>query len=212
MSPRRIFIARHGNRQDLVDPGWYASADEPYDPPLSADGVEQARGLGRRLRGEGVQAIVASPFLRTVQTAHHANESLDVPIFLEPGFAEWFSAHSFDRLPRLRPFDELQAEYPSLASAFDPARPLQHPESPAQLRRRAQAALEALLGKLDGTLLVVSHAATVAAMTLIDPRVTSVECPICALFCLEHDGASWRLSLNGEIEHVGERLAIFRYP
>jgi len=52
MSFRRIFLARHGNRQDFVDPRWLDQAEEPYDPPLSADGVEQARGLGRRLAGE----------------------------------------------------------------------------------------------------------------------------------------------------------------
>src|SRR4051812_31418489 len=89
VSTRRIFLARHGNRQDMVDPGWAASAEEPLDPPLAADGVEQARRLGQRLAGEGIVAIVASPYLRAVQTAHHVNETLGVPMGIEPGFAEW---------------------------------------------------------------------------------------------------------------------------
>jgi broad specificity phosphatase PhoE len=209
---RRIFLARHGNRQDFVDPGWPASAEEPYDPPLSADGVEQARRLGQRLAGEGIEAVVASPFLRTIQTAHHANESIGAPIFIEPGFGEWLSERHFARLPRLRQLEALQLDYPRLsASGYVAAGKHHWPETVEQLRERNHLALEALLGKFEGTLLVVSHAAPVAVMALIDPALQTIECPLCALFCLEHDGASWRLTLNADIAHVGERMATFRF-
>jgi broad specificity phosphatase PhoE len=204
MSPRRIFLARHGNRQDFVDRDWLVTADEPYDPPLSADGVEQARRLGRRLAGEGIEAIVVSPFLRTIQTAHHANESLQVPMFVEPGFGEWLTERSFERLPRLRALDTLRRDYPLLGSGYVSASALRHPETFDELRARCQQALEALLDKFEGTLLVVSHAAAVGAMALIDTRVQSVECPLCALFCLEHDGSGWQLTLAADIAHLGD--------
>lgn len=212
MGARRIFLARHGNREDFVDPTWPSRADEPYDPPLSADGVEQARRLGQRLRHEGIDAIVASPFLRTVQTAHHANEALDVPIYLEPGFGEFLHPHSFERAPRLRALAELRGIYPTLADGYVAAWQLRYPETHPDLVERAQAALEALLDKLPGTLLVVSHAASVVAMAMIDRDVKALECPLCALFCLDYEGGRWRLSLEADITHVGERLAIYRYP
>lgn len=213
MGVRKVFLARHGNRQDFVDPSWVDAADEPYDPPLSADGVEQARRLGQRLRGEGIRAIVASPFLRTVQTAHHANEALSVPIYVEPGFGEFLHQRSFDRAPRLRALAELRGQYPALADGYVAACAQRYPETHPELVERAQRALEALLDQLPGTLLVVSHAASVCAMAMIDRDVKSLECPLCALFCLEHDGARWRLSSpEADVAHVGERLAIYRYP
>jgi broad specificity phosphatase PhoE len=195
-----------------VDPDWSVTADEPYDPPLSADGVEQARRLGGRLVGEGIQAIVASPFLRTIQTAHHANEALGLPIFVEPGFGEWLSVRSFERLPRLRALDLLKRDYPMLGSDYAASWALRHPETFDELRARSQRALEALLDKFEGDLLVVSHAAAVASMALIDPRILSVECPLCALFCLQHDGSRWQLTLAADVSHLEARLGDCRFP
>jgi broad specificity phosphatase PhoE len=211
MALRRIFLARHGNRQDFVDPAWSASAEEPYDPPLSSDGVEQARRLGLRLRGEGIVSIVSSPFLRTIQTAHHANEALGVPIFIEPGVGE-FLHESFERLPRLRELEALRADYPALGQGYVPSWVQRYPETIEQLSERTERTLVALLDKLPGTLLVVSHAATVCAMARLDRSLYSVECPLCALFCLDYDGARFRLSLDCEVSHVGAKLATYRYP
>jgi broad specificity phosphatase PhoE len=212
MATRRIFLARHGNRQDFVDPAWVASAAEPYDPPLSADGVDQARRLGLRLENEGITSVVASPFLRTVQTAHHANEALQVPIYLEPGFGEFLPARWFNRMPRLRELELLRTEYPTLGEGYVATGVQCYPETAEQLIERTQRALTRLLDSLPGTLLVVSHAASVCAMALIDPAIESVECPLCALFCLEHDDSRWRLSLDCEVTHVGGRLETYRFP
>jgi broad specificity phosphatase PhoE len=212
MGARRIFLARHGNRQDFIDPSWAGRADEPYDPPLSPDGVQQARRLGHRLRHEGIDAIVTSPFLRAVQTAHHANEALGVPMHLEPGFGEFLHPRSFERAPRLRGLAELRRQFPLLADGYVPSGEQRYPETHSELVGRAQAALSALLEQLPGTLLVVGHAASVCAMAMIDRDVQALECPLCALFCLEHEDGRWRLSLDADVAHVGERLAVYRYP
>jgi broad specificity phosphatase PhoE len=174
--------------------------------------VEQARRLGLRLRPEGIEAIVTSPFLRTVQTAHHANEALGVPIYLEPGFGEFLHPRAFERAPRLRGLAELRGDYPTLADGYAASWAQRYPETHPELVERAQAALCGLLERLPGTLLVVGHAASVCAMAMIDRDVQAIECPLCALFCLEYDGTRWRLSLDADVAHVGERLAIYRYP
>lgn len=215
MSARRIFIARHGNRQDFVDPTWVDGALERYDPPLSPDGFEQARRLGQRLVGEGIVAIVASPFLRTVQTAEQVNATLGVPMFLELGFGEWLSSDSFERLPRLGLLAPGAAPYPVLGAGPLPGDghgALTWPETREQMRSRVQHTLERLLEHLEGTLLVVTHAASAAAAVLVDPRVARVECPLCALFCLERDAAGWRLVLDADVTHVGSRLSTFAFP
>jgi broad specificity phosphatase PhoE len=202
MSARRIFLARHGNRQDFVDPRWLDQAQEPYDPPLSADGVEQARRLGQRLAGEGITAIVSSPFLRTIQTAHHANETLAVPIHLEPAFGEWLASDSFERVPRLEPRERLAARYPRFGEGYVATGSLCHPETIEQVRARAQRGLRELLPQLKGTLLVVGHAASIVALASLDPKALSVPCPMCALFCLEQQGTRWRLAISGEVAHL----------
>jgi broad specificity phosphatase PhoE len=212
MGTRKIFLARHGNRQDFVDPTWVSTADEPYDPPLSADGMEQARRLGQRLATERIDSIVTSPFLRTIQTAHCANQALQVPIFIEPGFGEYLAERSFQRLPRVRELQALRAEYPMLGSEYVATWVQRYPETAEELVQRTHRTLEALVKKLPGNLLVVGHAASVCATALIDADVKSVECPLCALFCLDYDGSRWRLSLDAEIAHVGERLATYRFP
>jgi broad specificity phosphatase PhoE len=213
MGLRRIFLARHGNRQDFVDSTWRASALMPDDPPLSVDGIEQARRLGQRLASEGIVAIVASPFLRTIQTAHHANEALGVPIYLEPGFGEWLSTRYFPCMPRVAPLEQLRAQYPRLTvDGYTASWAMQYPESEQQLLDRAQRTLLSLVDKFEGPVLVVGHAGSVAAASLIDTRVTNIDCPLCALFCLEHDGERWHLSINAEVSHVGERLAVFTFP
>jgi broad specificity phosphatase PhoE len=212
MTIRRFFLARHGNRQDFVDPAWPTAAEEPHDPPLSADGVEQARRLGQRLAGEGIRVIVSSPYLRAVQTAHHANEALGVPIFLEPGFGEYYSAEHFERYPLLQSIDALRRDYPSVDEGYVATRQLRYPETVPELRERTHHVIGTLLERFEGDLLIVSHAAPVAAAVLIDENVKSVECPLCALFCLEFDGQRWRLTLEAEVTHVGERRAVFRFP
>jgi broad specificity phosphatase PhoE len=47
---------------------------------LTELGWEQARGVGERLRGEGLEAIVASPMGRAQETASAVNEILGLPL------------------------------------------------------------------------------------------------------------------------------------
>ena len=87
-----VWIARHANRLDFVNPEWFNTAERRYDPPLSDDGIEQAKLLAKRLKGVGIRHIFASPFLRTVQTAHAVSETIGVPVKVEAGLSEWLNA------------------------------------------------------------------------------------------------------------------------
>jgi broad specificity phosphatase PhoE len=87
-----VWIARHGSRLDFIDLNWFNEADRPYDPPLATEGEIQAQELGHKLKSAPIAHIFASPFLRTVQTAHIIADILNLPIKLEAGFSEWLSA------------------------------------------------------------------------------------------------------------------------
>jgi len=61
-----IIIARHGESvNNLPDPSGYM-----LDPKLTALGLAQARLLGERFAGTHIDALIASPLLRALQTAN----------------------------------------------------------------------------------------------------------------------------------------------
>jgi broad specificity phosphatase PhoE len=87
---RVLWICRHGERIDQVDPNWRHSARAYDDPPLGDRGVVQAKETGERLKHEQIDAIFASPFERCVHTAQMIVDARDqpIPIFLEQGITE----------------------------------------------------------------------------------------------------------------------------
>jgi len=61
-----IIIARHGETMNnLPDPSLHT-----VDPDLNARGLAQARLLGERFAGVHIDALIASPLLRALRTAH----------------------------------------------------------------------------------------------------------------------------------------------
>ena len=106
------WIARHGHRHDYVDADWFNKPERPYDPLLSEDGLFQAQELGERLQSEQIVHLFSSPFLRAVQTAHHAAEALDLPIKLEAGLSEWHNSEWMSDMPERLSTDELAEHYP----------------------------------------------------------------------------------------------------
>eukprot|EP00271_Cylindrocystis_brebissonii_P008533 TRINITY_DN2290_c1_g1_i2.p1 TRINITY_DN2290_c1_g1~~TRINITY_DN2290_c1_g1_i2.p1 ORF type:complete len:510 (-),score=98.83 TRINITY_DN2290_c1_g1_i2:335-1864(-) len=66
-----MIAMRHAERLDEVDQSWCATAQRPWDPPITSKGREMAFEAGRRLRLEGweITRVVVSPFLRCIQTA-----------------------------------------------------------------------------------------------------------------------------------------------
>eukprot|EP00659_Diplonema_papillatum_P016527 gene16527-25352_t len=102
-------VTRHGERVDYVDTEAWLSSEKgkarPWDPPLTERGVEQSKRLGGRIVEElkkhglpPVTAVYASPFTRTLQTAHHAVDAMghkNLSIHPEVGLVEalvedWF--------------------------------------------------------------------------------------------------------------------------
>ncbi|CAG8754290.1 7201_t:CDS:1 [Cetraspora pellucida] len=78
-----LFIIRHGERADLVDPKFRDTSPTPYDTPLTPKGKRQAKRTGAYIHDIQLETVVkdinyqrkveyiiyTSPFLRTVETA-----------------------------------------------------------------------------------------------------------------------------------------------
>lgn len=209
---RVVWLARHGNRQDFVDPDWPQTAERPHDPGLSPDGMEQARRLAERLRTEEIAHLFASPFLRTVQTAHYVAEALDLPLFLEPGVCEWLNPEWYRAQPDLLPADVLRADYPRVDPTHRPVLQPRFPETEPQALARAGETVRQLVERYPGPLLVVGHGASVSgiAITLADADA-DMECALCSLFRLEGRADEWTLALCGDVSHLDEALGADRF-
>lgn len=198
-----LWLCRHGNRIDFVDPTW---ADRHgYDPHLSPDGVVQAQETGRRLACERVDFIFASPFLRAVETAHHIAEAIRRPIFIEPGACEWLRADWFPGTPRWLEPRALARRFPRVDAAYEPLVRPEYPEDEAQLAGRTARTIARLSERYAGSLLLIGHGASVKHLgRALLGREQPIHCPLCALIKIARDADRWRLELNGDTSHLSE--------
>jgi broad specificity phosphatase PhoE len=120
---------------------------------LTERGWEQARGLGRRLEGEGIEAIVASPMRRAQETASAINEVLELPLSTDDDLFEVRQSDAFyDNLPDAAEHATL-AWMPTAAPDEAPA----GAESFAEILGRVTRARDRLEAAGAQRLLVVSH-------------------------------------------------------
>ena len=96
----RIFLIRHGetifNANRTVQFG---------DTPLSERGIEQARQLGERMRGEPITSILSSDYSRAYRTAEAVRNTTDAPLSIQTSLRE---RHFGDH--RGTPFAELKVD------------------------------------------------------------------------------------------------------
>lgn len=89
-----LHFVRHG--ESLANAHDRAGQPRPADwDALSERGWEQARGLGRRLEGHGLELIVASTMRRAQETAEGINEVLGLPVETDPDLHELRQSDAF---------------------------------------------------------------------------------------------------------------------
>src|SRR5690242_17193915 len=102
MQDNALWIIRHGERVDDVQPLWAKSAERPFDPPLTQEGHRQAQETSKKIQNHLKEAPVilfSSPFLRCLETSAHIAKSLNIPIHIEFGLSEWLKLGWFSSLP-----------------------------------------------------------------------------------------------------------------
>ncbi len=94
MSETRLYFVRHG--ESVANLSDRNGTRRPGDADrLSDHGWEQARGLGRRLQGEGLEVIVASTLTRAQETARGIAEVLELPVETDPDLHEVRQSDAF---------------------------------------------------------------------------------------------------------------------
>ena len=81
---KAFYYIRHGQ----TDVNKYKIAIENNDVPLNEEGMVQVKRASKLLLDKNIKIIVASPYVRTRQTAEIINKELNVPIIYHEGLKE----------------------------------------------------------------------------------------------------------------------------
>ncbi len=210
-----VWIARHANRLDFVNPDWFLTAERRYDPPLSDDGTIQAQQLAKRLKGEKIAHIFASPFLRTVQTANAVAEVLDLPIKLETGLSEWLNPAWMTEEPERLSTLGLGELFHRIDFGYTPRIAANYPETHEKVRERSGQTARCLANEFfPDNILLVAHGASVlgAAMGLVgEIAKTEVKASLCSLVKVVRDEPEWLLELKGDTSHLTHIEEVIRF-
>ncbi len=187
----RLWVVRHGDspRFRLApataagSPPW-SDQDEPRprdaDAPLSAEGAEQARALGRRLAAAGHRpdAVWCSPYVRCRQTVALVLAELATSAATWPEPQVHFDERLRDREPGVRdllPRSEFLARYPHEAVRWGWLGKFYHRppggESGADVVLRVRSLLRDLLADGGPDVLVVGHDVVVHAVRYVLERM-----------------------------------------
>ncbi|RLM53334.1 histidine phosphatase family protein [Halobellus sp. Atlit-31R] len=200
-----VWVVRHGQRQDSVDPEWPHRAERVHDPPLTELGRWAAWRVGRRFveSGQTFDAVYASPFLRTVETADEICRETGDDVWLEPGLGEHRNAEWFDAEPETLPHEHLVERFEPVRGDHAPHVYPEFPETHAEAARRVGEATRRIVDDVDGTVLLVGHGLTVGGVVDgLTGSTEGVEAPLCGLTRLERERGEWRLTFSGETSHL----------
>lgn len=204
-SCQTVWIARHGNRLDFVNPNWFNTAKRRYDPPLSEDGFIQAKQLGQRLQKENISHIFASPFLRTIQTASEVAKILDLPIKLEAGIGEWYNPHWMSENPEIHPQEVLEKDYPYIDWNYSSYLVPKYPEMEVTMMARMAAVVGKLVDDYSEEILLVGHGASVIGLTQgLTQENPTFKASLCCLVKLVKTNNRWEIELGGDTSHLSE--------
>jgi broad specificity phosphatase PhoE len=210
-----VWIARHANRLDFVNPDWFLTAERRYDPPLSEDGMVQAQQLANRLKGENIAHIFASPFLRTVQTAIAVAEVLDLPVKLETGLSEWLNPVWMTEEPHKLSTPALAELFPRIDISYTPCIPAKYPETYEQMLERSGQTVRCLTTEFSPEdILLVGHGASVLGATIGlvgEIARTEVKANLCCLVKVVRQEPEWFLELKGDTSHLTQVEEVIRF-
>lgn len=198
-----VWITRHGNRQDFVNPDWKKTARWRDDPGLSEDGIVQAKKLAERLREENISHIFSSPFLRAIETASQVAKVLGLKIKIEAGLSEWMNADWFKPAPVLMPVSEKTFIFPEIDVTYNSRVIPVFPETHEEMEARVAKAVRIITGEFSGDILLVGHGASVdASMYTLVGKKLEIENSLCCIVKAVRYNDGWNLEIDGDISHL----------
>lgn len=200
---RSIWLVRHGNRLDFVQPEWFEKADRRYDPPLCPAGHRQAQELSQCLLSKPIDHLFVSPFLRTLQTAHYFAAAADLPMKLEMGLGEWHNLDWMTAAPVTHPRARYLEEFSSIDRSYESLVLPIYPESFEQMSLRAIRTMCLILERYSGNILFVGHKAPLGScFAEFLGTEQSIDFEVCGVTELRFLGDRWQCIHQNEISHL----------
>ncbi|KAI0669942.1 histidine phosphatase superfamily [Trametes maxima] len=179
MTIETIYVARHGYRMNWVTNEWNSVTGLPRDPPLADRGLTQAQELADYFlslpENERPTILLSSPYYRCLQTAVPSAQKLGVPLYIEHGLSEWYSHAAPGTGLHPRPasatdlrqyFSEIDDSWQSIYYASRKGEDVSEVHDRVnELMRALVPYIEHKFGGQHRRVLLVSHAATVIALT-----------------------------------------------
>ena len=156
---KTIYFVRHGesesNLADVVSGGG-------NDVPLTENGRAQAKKAGQDLKDKGIELIVCSPLIRTVETArivakemgYNPDKIVTNPLFVERAYG------IYEGGPNTKLRADIEAQKLHISVETEP-----------QMYERLHKALEWLKTLKENKILVVSHGGAGRAVRVIDQNL-----------------------------------------
>lgn len=161
---RRLYMIRHGRADRRSGVEMETSRGRAADPPLDAEGLEQAKALAKRLaKMPTPAAIYCSPLTRARQTIEPFVQLTGAQVTYEDDLAEWFGGEW-----EFKEFEELLAEDPEMPERILLQDPLFHLAPGSEVfhhfQWRVVQAIERILkDHPEGDLWVVCHGGVINA-------------------------------------------------
>jgi len=198
-----MWILRHGNRHDFVFSQWFNYAEKKYDPPLSEDGIIQAKAVAKRLENEPIKHIFCSPFLRAIETAYPIAIALNLPIKIESGLGEWHNKDWMDTKPLTQYPDNLEKKYLDVINLdYQPQIYPQYPETLEEIYQRTAQTTKILMNYHNP--LIVGHSVAIQGMigALLGHEHQPITIPLCSLSKLRYIDDKWQWELKADTSHL----------
>lgn len=157
----RVLLIRHGETAWNRD-GRYQGRS---DPPLTAQGRQQARLLGAELAARGIGAIVSSPLRRAHQTALDIGHRLGLEVGIDAGLCE-LSFGAWEGFTQA----QVKARWPEALRRWKYAPDAAPPpggESLGEAAARVGEALDRVAASLPGPVAAVTHAGVIRIARLL---------------------------------------------
>lgn len=204
---RGIWVVRHGERRDSVDPQWPGVADRVHDPPLTELGRWAGWRTGKYFAQAGFDFdhIFASPYLRTVETATEICQEMNSTAVIEPGLGEHLNPEWFDSKPTRLSIDTLTEQFGPIQQPKEPHVIPEFPEDHQSAMARVAKTTRQILDSTTGDVLIIGHGLTVGGVVHgVDALVEAVDAPLCGITHCSDDSGQWVLQKSGYTEHLNE--------
>lgn len=196
---RTVWLMRHADRLDFIQPEWFETALYPYDPPLAPIGLDWAISLAQDSSLSSIEQIFTSPFLRTIQTAAPLARRLQLPIHLEWGLCEWLCQDWTPAFPATTPIDELMQDYPNIDRNYQSLVLPCYPETREALDARTVSIAHKLVQSNVKNILAIAHKGSVlgiAAALTGDDRWRTHDLPCGGMIKLVFGDDGWRIGIR----------------